>query len=225
MGTHYTPTQNPMELASTASHLAAQVAHHFKRHNGYRPALCYRGMSGVAVATAVMLALWTDHRIRAGMCYIRKRGEDSHGQPVENDLPGAGNYVGCFVDDFVSGGATMGKVIEACRRDFDDEVSGIEWSQRSLVLLSQGAECRPFKHYSLAMQHIGQTAVDDTSNRYTVPPMSGDPLDMRKFVTWDMSEPQPLQKVIDRTIKALKPVVGMDRAALKYGAPSPRVRW
>lgn len=70
------------------------------------PLLVYRGMSGVASATAMSLALCRV-RVPHGMAYVRKPGEKSHGKSVELSIPHrSAHQLLVFVDDLVASGDT-----------------------------------------------------------------------------------------------------------------------
>jgi orotate phosphoribosyltransferase len=88
------------------------------------PILCYSGMSGVAAATALSLALLElNPKFKFRMAYVRKKGEDSHGNSVEHDLEDHTDTEWektflVFVDDFVSSGASRKYVVLNCYGQF-----------------------------------------------------------------------------------------------------------
>lgn len=116
---HYSPAQKPQVLADAAEAEASCIVRHFGPMlfgaGGYtRIMLCYQGMSGVACATALMLALFRQTGITVEMAYVRKDGEYSHGTDIETEMKST-HWTGCsgeqeytviFVDDFISSGRT-----------------------------------------------------------------------------------------------------------------------
>lgn len=105
MGTHYSTHQDKKALLSRAQSLSTKLAKKLEEHDG--PVyLVYSGMSGISLATAIMLG----SSFPFEMAYVRKPEEESHGLQVEySDRParGAQDIVGVFVDDFISSGATL----------------------------------------------------------------------------------------------------------------------
>lgn len=114
---HYSKAQKPGALRDYAVEAAARIISHF---HGKRatPVLCYTGMSGTATATALSLALHAQcPEFTFGMCYVRKANERSHGSMEELDWTGdkepplSHERIGVFVDDFVSCGNTLRRVV------------------------------------------------------------------------------------------------------------------
>lgn len=116
MTTHYSLSLNPGKLSRAAKHKAAQLV--YKLRDNEVPILIYRGMSGIAAATALSLALDTMGR-ECGMIYVRKDNEYSHGNDnYERAMPAicmGQVFVMVFVDDFCSSGRTRIYTIEAAR--------------------------------------------------------------------------------------------------------------
>ncbi len=114
MATHYSQAQCPKKLANLTRKMGKALIAGLKQYPDAHPVLCYRGMSGVASATALAL-WWAGTRLKGteslpSMAYVRKEGEDSHGSPVEFEWRGGAcdtNVVLIFVDDFISSGTTM----------------------------------------------------------------------------------------------------------------------
>lgn len=114
MGTHYSCHQSKRRLEIAAKFLASKLKELPKDRDLY---LVYSGMSGVSLATAIMLY----SRVPLGMIYVRKQGEVSHscyGKEVDTSdlcsLPTKPFLI--FVDDFISTGSTFKwckKVIDA----------------------------------------------------------------------------------------------------------------
>lgn len=114
MGTHYSDSQNILELRKTVSFLADTIQKDFGpkgRCSSYVPLFIYRGMSGVSYVTALVLELMNrDREFFHGMVYVRKEGEKSHGISVEYNagyLPEGKKYLLVFVDDFIDEGNTL----------------------------------------------------------------------------------------------------------------------
>lgn len=82
-----------------------------KRHT---PVLVYRGMSGIAYATALGIEL-SRRDISCGQVYVRKEHEsrDSHGIPLESRLDADAPNFFIFVDDFICSGHTLEKCAHA----------------------------------------------------------------------------------------------------------------
>ncbi len=130
---HYSPAQKHEKLAAFAESAANYLLERFPSlHAGVNewhdaPLLIYRGMSGVATATAVAQHMWRVHGIELHMCYVRKEDEVSHGGACESDLDweywrrggdGAIRFTPVFVDDFVSSGNTLKRTLKGAWRFF-----------------------------------------------------------------------------------------------------------
>lgn len=110
--THYSQAFNPDVMknwAKTALPLIkAAISLKFPDHI---PVLLYSGMSGVSHAMYLSNLMHT-RRFKHEHIYIRKKREESHGQPVEyssfkcDDFKKQ-KYVLVFVDDFISTGSTV----------------------------------------------------------------------------------------------------------------------
>lgn len=119
--THYSLAQEPPMLIAWAREAAEKLI--AATPEGSAPILCYSGMSGVAHATALSVALYNRGHTNFGMVYARKENEKSHGAPVEKCISHVeGNRVLVFVDDLIDTGATRDRAIrrarEACQ-DYD----------------------------------------------------------------------------------------------------------
>lgn len=144
MSTHYSNAQDPISLAEWASKAAGKLTMKYGAGDVV-PVLVYRGMSGVASATALMLAL--EGKARLGKrprypyvaCYIRKCHELSHGTLVEWGW--VGKYCettpreAVFVDDFICSGET----VRACYAGMfmHHEMRRAAWSSETLCLVSK----------------------------------------------------------------------------------------
>lgn len=140
---HYSNALNPQMLSEWANRAAAFLVDQWSQHNRGRelPVLCYRGMSGIASATALSVALATNHpRFSFGMLYLRKSGEQSHGNCCHYNTIGEGSNADytrkqwhfVFVDDFICDGGTL----EATFRGAKDVEANIIWQPKSPMLLS-----------------------------------------------------------------------------------------
>lgn len=111
IGTHYSLSQNPSALNAWADRAASMLPDHL---DGRYPVFVYRGMSGVAAATALALAYDRQHGASFGMIYVRKPNENSHGYDceVQVDTVRDAPCLLVFVDDFVSTGHTMRAAME-----------------------------------------------------------------------------------------------------------------
>jgi len=116
--THYSNAQNIQELTENASSWAKRIMEECKGRRKLYPILCYRGMSGIASATAIAMQLHQqDPLFKFGMVYVRKEDEDSHGSDLEmtgiSDVPDVKRRVLVFVDDFICAGYTKRAVLDA----------------------------------------------------------------------------------------------------------------
>lgn len=109
MGTHYSPSQDPQRLHTWCVAAATEIEVTIP---DTPVILCYSGMSGIGMATALMMEL-TRRKVNVGMIYVRKEKEDSHGGRVEvenvvTDRMDKAALI--FVDDFISLGGTIRRV-------------------------------------------------------------------------------------------------------------------
>ena len=136
MGTHYSNAQDPFALRRWSASKAEDLKALRKEKAGPgNIVLCYSGMSGIAYATALMLACSEgDDAFIPKMCYIRKAGEKSHGRKAERSELAFDSDIFVFVDDFIDEGKTFKRV----KRGVHAEVEGSE-----LKYLCLGRETRP----------------------------------------------------------------------------------
>lgn len=123
--THYSYAQQPGILSKTAKQMAHEVVSLSKKKKTNNiPVLCYTGMSGVANATAVSLAIHDMYpEFEFYMAYVRKEGEHSHGRddieysrsPSTWEMP-YGTFA-VFVDDLIDSGKTKKRVVEAIKHN------------------------------------------------------------------------------------------------------------
>lgn len=100
--THYSLAQNTKKMKLWATGMSLSI---FDKEVE-NPVLVYSGMSGVAAATALSIAL-DNIGVEFGMIYVRKENEESHGEKIEYEIPDRFNsrtYI--FVDDFIASGET-----------------------------------------------------------------------------------------------------------------------
>lgn len=111
VGTHYSLAQNSRALRDWAWD-AAEFIH--TKYGGVENmvAFCYRGFSGVAMATALSMAYAVKYDIQLNLLYVRKFGEKSHGCPSELNFDDNDTRIEecVFVDDFIDGGGTFCQV-------------------------------------------------------------------------------------------------------------------
>lgn len=115
--THYSGTAQNPRTRKLWSEKAARFIEAWCSNDEY-PVLCYRGMSGVAAATALQSVLY-DRGVSAGMFYVRKPDEESHGLSVERYVR-YDKLTPCFimVDDFVDSGDTYLAIIEKINKHY-----------------------------------------------------------------------------------------------------------
>lgn len=113
---HYSLSQKPDLLKTWADSTATQLITKF-HGTGKAPLLMYRGFSGAGMATALGLALYQQQpEFRFGMVYVRKHGDQSHGDPVESEfMHERCTLIPVFVDDFISSGATLKATLDGVK--------------------------------------------------------------------------------------------------------------
>lgn len=121
---HYGKALHPRELNDWAELCAGSFIEMFTgpRANQY-PILCYRGMSGVATATALAGALVRKKYEYFGQIYVRKPHEtsESNGIPMEGMVEATSKEpMLVFCDDFIGGAATFNYVISNILAKFPD---------------------------------------------------------------------------------------------------------
>lgn len=133
---HYSKSQQPLKLKSWAESHAQAISERIKGTTVH-PVLFYRGMSGVASATALSIEL-SNLGILCDMLYVRKPCEDSHGNAVESHItgPDSSERLPVFVDDFVCSGATLADCVEAVINRF--EILGTKLTTGNLILSLSG---------------------------------------------------------------------------------------
>jgi len=125
-GSHYGPSMKAKRLRAW-SEIAARRLVQYCTAESKIPVLMYRGMSGVAAATA--LSLQIPENFRFIMAYVRKPEEESHGKPVqwadshqkidEEDEGEPYEQKDCIfvvVDDFISSGDTVCAIINGVQK-------------------------------------------------------------------------------------------------------------
>jgi orotate phosphoribosyltransferase len=120
--THYSAAQDPARLARIADRNATKLIEYMTaNYPDCIPVLMYRGMSGIANATAVSLALHAKGYKKHRMIYVRKKNEDSHGCDVETSVSftDPDKVVLVFVDDFISSGETFKAVAKKVKSEFN----------------------------------------------------------------------------------------------------------
>lgn len=115
---HYSSAQSPAILQSWAGAMAGVIARLQETFpEGRSIVLCYRGMSGVAYATALAIEL-SRKDVHVKMFYVRKPEEMSHGYPTEVSYSIRRDDLFVFVDDFIAEGGTFEAVEEAVKNFF-----------------------------------------------------------------------------------------------------------
>lgn len=134
--THYGHSMVPRILTKNARQMAKLLGNLIAQNDMQRLSLCYRGMSGISTATAIMCAMLSSREFRKyanriTMVYVRKPEEKSHGEAIEVSSPVEHHMAGCdialhpvvFVDDFISSGETRNIVFHhVLRRAFPRRV-------------------------------------------------------------------------------------------------------
>lgn len=109
--THYGNSQNPERLFPWARKMAQNITRRYLRKDGILPILAYRGMSGVAAATAIMAFIPAKYQDAVGMMYVRKPNEKSHGSDVEYTMNVKRSWdyrpILIICDDFIDDGTTV----------------------------------------------------------------------------------------------------------------------
>ena len=107
--THYSKSMSPKYMSVWGKSAAIELERCMMADAGFRPVLVYRGMSGIAAATAIISNLEAEFCDRVGMIYVRKDHEDSHGCDIEVGNPDTLQNNPTFVvcDDFIDSGHTV----------------------------------------------------------------------------------------------------------------------
>lgn len=110
--THYGNSQNPESLFPWARKMAQNITRRYLRNgDNILPILAYRGMSGVATATAIMAFIPAKYQDAVGMMYIRKPDEKSHGSEIEHTINITSSrptrHILIICDDFIDDGDTV----------------------------------------------------------------------------------------------------------------------
>lgn len=123
--THYNGCTTGAGLYEFASKAAPALIQYCDEHDVV-PILFYQGMSGTATASALVYELIRLGKVPAQV-YVRKPGEDSHGNPVEIYAPyrEAGKnkpkVIWVWVDDFIH----YGETILRCQEEINSDISNI----------------------------------------------------------------------------------------------------
>lgn len=81
---NYAESMRPDVLSKRATRAVRKL---YKPLRGRVPIFCYTGLSGIGAATALSLEMYRRNKDRRfGLIYVRKKGEQSHGHPVEYTL-------------------------------------------------------------------------------------------------------------------------------------------
>ena len=120
ISTHYSCAMEAESLYSFASSAAECLIAEAEKNAVDISAftLCYSGMSGIALATAIQYELYLQTGIGIGMIYARKEGEKSHGLGLEFTGKADKGFL-VFVDDLISSGETMERVINTVMKYFN----------------------------------------------------------------------------------------------------------
>ena len=115
LDTHYSRSMSPKYMSVWGKSAAVELERLCMQDAKFSPVLAYRGMSGIAAATAIISNLDKAFVDRVGMIYVRKDREDSHGCAVEvgnpETLHNKSTVVVC--DDFIDSGATVLTILKA----------------------------------------------------------------------------------------------------------------
>lgn len=130
MSTHYSCAMEPAELARFADEASDNLLQLFDEDGVdlERVVLVYRGMSGIALATAIALELYSKKGAEVMMLFARKEHDNSHGSRIEHTskaLSKLNKYV--FVDDFISSGATLIDLIDDITQYDSCAFTGIDY--------------------------------------------------------------------------------------------------
>lgn len=123
---HYSLAHSPVSLSKWSRAIAKELAARYGEGSTRYPVFCYRGLSGTATATALMLALNSCRAFKSpyAMMYSRKETEESHGDAlaeftfIGQTPPAELTPEFVFVDDAISSGATMAECANAFQRHF-----------------------------------------------------------------------------------------------------------
>jgi len=143
--THYSNAQNSAELLTWSRKQAGRMME-FYQGSVYRPVFVYCGMSGVAAATALSLAL-SQYSFDFMLCYVRKDGEQSHGNRLEvgGMLKNQYEEQAVFCDDFIQKGKTLSHCVDTvCKFGVSTHV----WSPNAPMCLMDDTDLRLDAYWS-----------------------------------------------------------------------------
>lgn len=130
MSSHYSNAQCVGSLRDSANSMVKSLMAEVEKLSvetgkNVVPILYYRGYSGSALATAVLLTAPERFAAHLSMVYVRKENEQSHGDDIERHV-GEATLAGgprilmpVFVDDFVSSGETYYKATVGLKKFLD----------------------------------------------------------------------------------------------------------
>lgn len=116
INTHHTWDQSPKWLFDRSKELAPRLRDNLPPD--HLPMFIYRGLSGVACATALSIAYYSLTQTEPGMVYVRRPGEANqcHSRAYfETSYQDQRRYVLVFVDDFICSGLTRDKCVWVLR--------------------------------------------------------------------------------------------------------------
>ena len=120
--TRYSKSMSPKYMSVWGKSAAVELERCMLADAGFRPVLVYRGMSGIAAATAIISNLEAEFCDRVGMIYVRKDHEDSHGcDDIEVGNPDTLQNNPTFVvcDDFIDSGHTVLTILKILSGGFN----------------------------------------------------------------------------------------------------------
>lgn len=152
--THYSDSMNPIVLSTIADDFVKKLTSHymFPRSNFI---LCYSGMSGISSATILGLKLQQIGRL-AGMVYVRKYNEKSHGVEVERQSFIPTNKFKAvrplFVDDFICDGDTFARTVKEI---LCSDLVVLKWSRRNFI--AKKWWCVLFEPEMIQEKYVGES--------------------------------------------------------------------
>lgn len=130
--THYSWAQSASKLDMFAQIHCKNLMNHFCEKNVH-VVLCYTGLSGTALCTALMMEIYKKNKKRKNklnytMMYVRKENEESHGSDIEEgnwdetslslyEISQKKEIKFVFVDDFIDTGSTLRKMVRIIKKN------------------------------------------------------------------------------------------------------------
>jgi hypothetical protein len=179
---HYSNyAQNPSRLNKIANKFAKYLIDQYPARTLI---LVYRGFSGIALATALGVALARKKK-RPGFIYVRKEKEDSHGKRLEIHSPrNLKDPIFIICDDFVSSGETIRVIINDISKYLDMYCTNLKrhfTQYNTVLLLGNDNYINTFRSSIDSKDFSGHGEVELPSYRIQLPVINLNNIGMKKI--------------------------------------------